>query len=127
MRQNVTDNTADNLSKYLKSIDNLRNGKFTSNAAKQEAKKKWEALDEQQKRDNPELKKLIYDTPSREEYAAWEKKAIGSAKNFYDSLDGVERRIADADGKFTKNGRTIVRKEKNGNAYWIETSLKRTW
>jgi len=127
MKQNVTDNTADNLSKYLKSIDNLRNGKFTSNAAKAEAKKKWDALDDQQKRDNPELKKIIYDTPSREEYAAWEKKAISSGKNFYDSLDGADRRIADADGKFTLNGRTIVRKEKDGKPYWIETSLKRTW
>lgn len=127
MKQNVTDNTADNLDKYLKSIDNLRNGKFTSNASKKKAKEMWDALDEQQKRDNPELKKKIYDTPSREEYAAWEKKAIGSAKNFYDSLDGPERRFADADGKFTKNGRTIVRKEKDGKPYWIETSLKRTW
>lgn len=127
MKQNVTDNTADNLGKYLKSIDNLRNGKFTSNASKARAKEMWEALDDQQKRDNPELKKKIFDTPSREEYAAWEKKAIGSAKDFYDSLDGAERRLAEADGKFTKNGRTIVRKEKNGNAYWIETSLKRTW
>lgn len=128
MKQNVTDNTADNLSKYLKSIDNLRNGKFTSNAAKQEAKKKWDALDDQQKRDNPELKKIIYDTPSREEYAAWEKKAKSAGKEGYDSLPGPERRLAEADGKFEKNGKKYTRKEgSDGAAYWIQTNYKRTW
>ena len=69
MRQNVADNTGDNLAKYLKSIDNVRNGKFTSDEAKKKAKQMWESLDEQQKRDNPDLKKLIYDTPTRNEYA----------------------------------------------------------
>lgn len=127
MKQNVTDNTADNLDKYLKSIDNLRNGKFTSNASKAKAKKMWEALDEQQKRDNPELKKIIYDTPSREEYAAWEKKAKSAGKDAYDSLPGDERLIADADGEFKKNGRIFKRKENSNGPYWIETTYKRTW
>lgn len=128
MRQNVTDNTADNLDKYLKSIDNLRNGKFTSNAAKQEAKKKWDALDEQQKRDNPELKKKIFDTPSREEYAAWEKKAKAAGKDGYDALPGEKRRLADVDGKFELNGKRYERKEgSDGVAYWIQTNYKRTW
>jgi predicted nucleic acid-binding Zn-ribbon protein len=128
MRQNVTDNTADNLGKYLKSIDNLRNGKFTSNDAKDKAKEMWDALDEQQKRDNPELKKLIYDTPSREEYAAWEKKAKQAGKSGYDALPGEKRRLADVDGKFETNGKKFERKEtSNGEVYWIQTNYKRTW
>ena len=128
MRQNVTDNTADNLDKYLKSIDNLRNGKFTSNDAKTKAKEMWDALDEQQKRDNPELKKLIYDTPSREEYAAWEKKAKQAGKSGYDALPGEKRRLADVDGKFETNGKKFERKETtNGEVYWIQTNYKRTW
>ena len=127
MKQNVTDNTADNLDKYLKSIDNLRNGKFTSNASKKKAKEMWEALDEQQKRDNPELKKKIFDTPSREEYAAWVKKAKSAGKDAYDSLPGDERLIADADGEFKKNGRIFKRKENSNGPYWIETTYKRTW
>lgn len=127
MKQNVTDNTADNLDKYLKSIDNLRNGKFTSNASKARAKEMWEALDDQQKRDNPELKKKIFDTPSREEYAAWEKKAKSAGKDAYDSLPGDERLIADADGEFKKNGRIFKRKENSNGPYWIETTYKRTW
>lgn len=128
MRQNVTDNTADNLSKYLKSIDNLRNGKFTSNASKTKAKEMWDALDEQQKRDNPELKKKIFDTPSREEYAAWEKKAKTAGKDGYDALPGEKRRLADVDGKFELNGKKYERKEgSDGVAYWIQTNYKRTW
>lgn len=128
MKQNVTDNTADNLSKYLKSIDNLRNGKFTSNASKARAKEMWEALDEQQKRDNPELKKKIYDTPSREEYAAWAKKAKSAGKEGYDSLPGEKRRLADIDGKFEQNGKKFERKETtSGEVYWIQTNYKRTW
>lgn len=128
MRQNVTDNTADNLDKYLKSIDNLRNGKFTSNDAKDKAKEMWDALDEQQKRDNPELKKLIYDTPSKEEYAAWQKKAKQAGKSGYDDLPGEERRLADVDGKFEKNGKKFERKQgTDGEIYWIQTNYKRTW
>lgn len=128
MRQNVTDNTADNLDKYLKSIDNLRNGKFISNDSKKKAKDMWDALDEQQKRDNPELKKKIFDTPSREEYAAWEKKAKQAGKSGYDSLPGEKRRLADVDGKFEVNGKRFERKETtNGEIYWIQTNYKRTW
>ena len=128
MGQNVTDNTADNLGKYLKSIDNLRNGKFTSNDAKSKAKEMWDALDEQQKRDNPELKKLIYDTPSKEEYAAWQKKAKQAGKSGYDDLPGEERRLADVDGKFEKNGKKFERKQgSDGEIYWIQTNYKRTW
>ena len=128
MRQNVTDNTADNLDKYLKSIDNLRNGKFTSNDSKKKAKDMWDALDEQQKRDNPELKKKIFDTPSREEYAAWEKKAKQAGKDGYDSLPGEKRRLADSDGKFETNGKKFERKETtDGEVYWIQTNYKRTW
>lgn len=128
MRQNVTDNTADNLDKYLKSIDNRRNGKFTSNDAKQKAKEMWDALDEQQKRDNPGLKKLIFDTPSPEEYAAWQKKAKQAGKSGYDDLPGEERRIADVDGKFEKNGKKFERKQgSDGEIYWIQTNYKRTW
>lgn len=128
MKQNVTDNTADNLDKYLKSIDNLRNGKFTSNDSKKKAKEMWDALDEQQKRDNPELKKKIFDTPSREEYAAWQKKAKQAGKSGYDSLPGQERRLADVDGKFEKNGKRFERKQSSdGEIYWIQTNYKRTW
>lgn len=128
MKQNVTDNTADNLDKYLKSIDNRRNGKFTSNDAKAKAKEMWDALDEQQKRDNPELKKLIYDTPSREEYAAWEKKAKQAAKSAYDALPGEKRRLADVDGSFEQNGKKFKRLETtSGEIYWIQTNYKRTW
>lgn len=128
MGQNVTDNTADNLGKYLKSIDNLRNGKFTSNDAKSKANEMWDALDEQQKRDNPELKKLIYDTPSKEEYAAWQKKAKQAGKSGYDDLPGEERRLADVDGKFEKNGKKFERKQgSDGEIYWIQTNYKRTW
>ena len=128
MRQNVTDNTADNLDKYLKSIDNRRNGKFTSRDAKANAKKMWDALDEQQKRDNPGLKKLIYDTPDPDEYAAWQKKAKQAGKSGYDSLPGGERRVADGDGKFEKNGKKFERKETtDGEVYWIQTNYKRTW
>lgn len=128
MRQNVTDSTADNLDKYLKSIDNRRNGKFTSKDAKQKAKDMWDALDEQQKRDNPELKKLIFDTPSPEEYAAWQKKARQAGKSAYDDLPGEERRVANADGKFEKNGKKMERKQGvDGEVYWIQTNYKRTW
>lgn len=127
MKQNVTDNTALNLGQYLKSIDNLRNKKFTSDNAKTEAKRMWDALDEQQKRDNPDLKKLIDSTPSPTEYRTWLAKAKTSGKNIYDGLDGSERTLADADGKFTKNGKTIERREKNGEQFWIETTHKRTW
>lgn len=128
MRQNVTDNTGDNLGKYLKSIDNIRNGKFTSDEAKKKAKEMWEALDEQQKRDNPELKKRIYDTPTRNEYAAWEKKAKQAGKSAYDGLPGEKRRLADADGQFENNGKKFVRRENtDGTAYWIQTNYKRTW
>ena len=128
MRQNVADNTGDNLAKYLKSIDNVRNGKFTSDEAKKKAKQMWESLDEQQKRDNPDLKKLIYDTPTRNEYAAWEKKAKQAGKSAYDGLPGEKRRLADADGQFENNGRKFVRRETtDGTTYWIQTNYKRTW
>lgn len=128
MKQNVTDNTADNLDKYLKSIDNIRNGKFTSNDSKKKAMDMWDALDEQQKRDNPELKKKIFDTPSLEEYAAWKKKAKQAGKSGYDSLPGEKRRLADVDGKFEVNGKRFERKETtNGEIYWIQTNYKRTW
>lgn len=127
MKQNVTDNTADNLDKYLKSIDNIRNGKYTSDPGKEKAKEMWDALDDQQKNDHPELKKKIFDTPSPTEYRTWLSKAKASGKNIYDSLPGEERDLADTDGKFTKNGKTIERREKNGEQFWIETTHKRTW
>lgn len=128
MKQNVTDNTALNLGQYLKSIDNLRNGKFTSVDAKKKAKEMWEALDEQQKRDNPDLKKKIFDTPDPAEWRTWLAKSKASAKNAYDSLSKSARDIADEDGEFKVNGITykrIVNRDKS--SYWYNPKLKRTW
>lgn len=127
MKQNVTDNTALNLGQYLKSIDNLRNKKFTSVEAKKKANEMWNSLDDQQKRDNPDLKKLIDATPDPVEYRTWLVKAKTSGKNIYDGLEGWKRRQAERDGKFTENGKTIERREKNGEQFWIETTHKRTW